>query len=89
MERQYVGIDLHRRSATIYRMSKEGDILGLRTHPEPALRARPGRGRSRTRFPRWSSSPPMAGTGPPICSKTSAPTSTSPMRSGTTGGRAG
>ena len=28
MERQYVGIDLHRRSATIYRMSKEGDVLG-------------------------------------------------------------
>jgi hypothetical protein len=28
MERQYVGIDLHRRSSTIYRMSAEGEVLG-------------------------------------------------------------
>ena len=28
MERQYVGIDLHRRSSTIYRMSGDGDVLG-------------------------------------------------------------
>ncbi len=28
MERQYVGIDLHRRSSTIYRMSAEGEMLG-------------------------------------------------------------
>ena len=28
MERQYVGIDLHRRSATIHRMSAEGELLG-------------------------------------------------------------
>ena len=28
MERQYVGIDLHRRSSTIYRMSEDGDLLG-------------------------------------------------------------
>jgi transposase len=28
MERQYVGIDLHRRSSTIYRMSADGEVLG-------------------------------------------------------------
>jgi transposase len=28
MERQYVGIDLHRRSTTIYRMAKDGQVLG-------------------------------------------------------------
>jgi len=28
MERQYVGIDLHRRSATIYRMAEGGEVLG-------------------------------------------------------------
>ncbi len=36
--------------------------------------------------PRWCSSPPMAGTGRPMFSKTSAPTCTSPTRSATTGG---
>jgi transposase len=28
MERQYVGIDLHRRSSTIYRMAEDGAVLG-------------------------------------------------------------
>jgi transposase len=28
MTRQYVGIDLHRRSSTIYRMSEDGEVLG-------------------------------------------------------------
>ncbi len=28
MERQYVGIDLHRRTSTIYRMDQEGKVLG-------------------------------------------------------------
>jgi hypothetical protein len=28
MERQYVGIDLHRRTSTIYRMNAEGEMLG-------------------------------------------------------------
>jgi len=28
MNRQYVGIDLHRRSSTIYRMSEDGEVLG-------------------------------------------------------------
>ena len=28
MERQYVGIDLHRRTSTIYRMSEDGEVLG-------------------------------------------------------------
>jgi hypothetical protein len=28
MERQYVGIDLHRRSSTIYRMTEDGEVLG-------------------------------------------------------------
>jgi transposase len=33
MERQYVGIDLHRRSATVYRMSAEGEMLGCTRIP--------------------------------------------------------
>ena len=28
MERQYVGIDLHRRSTTLYRMAENGEVLG-------------------------------------------------------------
>ncbi len=28
MSRQYVGIDLHRRTTTIYRMDEEGEVLG-------------------------------------------------------------
>ena len=28
MERQYVGIDLHRRSTTLYRMAEDGEMLG-------------------------------------------------------------
>lgn len=27
MQRQYVGIDLHRRSTTVYRMTEAGDLL--------------------------------------------------------------
>jgi len=33
MDRQYVGIDLHRRSATVYRMSAEGEMLGCSRIP--------------------------------------------------------
>src|SRR6516162_5111693 len=29
MERQYVGIDLHRRSTTVYRMAEDGEVLGI------------------------------------------------------------
>ncbi|HMK98866.1 MAG TPA: transposase, partial [Acidimicrobiales bacterium] len=37
MERQYVGIDLHRRSSTIYRMNAEGEMLGcVRIPSQPA-----------------------------------------------------
>jgi len=28
MERQYVGIDLHRRTSTVYRMAEDGEVLG-------------------------------------------------------------
>lgn len=28
MERQHVGIDLHRRTSTIYRMNADGEVLG-------------------------------------------------------------
>ena len=28
MERQYVGIDLHRRTSTVYRMTEDGEVLG-------------------------------------------------------------
>jgi hypothetical protein len=28
VERQYVGIDLHRRSTTVYRMAVDGEVLG-------------------------------------------------------------
>ena len=33
MERQYVGIDLHRRSSTIYRMTEDGEMLGCTRIP--------------------------------------------------------
>jgi transposase len=37
MERQYVGIDLHRRSSTIYRMTEGGEVLGCTRIPsQPA-----------------------------------------------------
>ena len=59
---------------------------GRRPRPACASRASPSSSprpwQKPDQIPRWSSSPPMAGTGPPICSKTSAPTSTSPIRSG-------
>jgi len=37
MERQYVGIDLHRRSSTIYRMNAEGEMLGCVRIPSQPL----------------------------------------------------
>jgi hypothetical protein len=41
MDRQYVGIDLHRRTSTIYRMSADGEMLGCTRLPsqpfEPAI----------------------------------------------------
>ncbi len=41
MERQYVGIDLHRRSSTIYRMSEDGEVLGcVRIPSQPSDLAR-------------------------------------------------
>ena len=41
MERQYVGIDLHRRSSTIYRMAEDGEVLGcVRIPSQPSDLAR-------------------------------------------------
>ena len=37
MDRQYVGIDLHRRSATVYRMTAEGEMLGCSRIPSQAF----------------------------------------------------
>ena len=37
MERQYVGIDLHRRTSTIYRMNAEGEVLGCVRIPSQPL----------------------------------------------------
>ena len=37
MERQYVGIDLHRRSSTVYRMNAEGEMLGCVRIPSQPL----------------------------------------------------
>jgi len=37
MKRQYVGIDLHRRSSTIYRMSSDGETLGCVRVPSQPL----------------------------------------------------
>lgn len=33
MKRRYVGIDLHRRSTTVYRMTEDGELLGCRRIP--------------------------------------------------------
>jgi transposase len=41
MERQYVGIDLHRRTSTVYRMSADGEMLGcVRIPSEPLALAK-------------------------------------------------
>ena len=85
---QYVGIDLHRRSSTIYRMAEDGEVLGVErilSQPFELAQAMAAAGPK----PRYSSNPPMAGTGRPICSKSSVPTCTWPMRSVTTGATAG
>ena len=37
MERQYVGIDLHRRTSTIYRMNADGEVLGCVRIPSQPL----------------------------------------------------
>ena len=37
MERQYVGIDLHRRSSTVFRMNAEGEMLGCVRIPSQPL----------------------------------------------------
>ena len=37
MKRQYVGIDLHRRSSSIYRMSEDGETLGCERVPSQPL----------------------------------------------------
>ncbi len=37
MERQYVGIDLHRRTSTVYRMSPDGEMLGCERIPSEPL----------------------------------------------------
>jgi len=33
MERQYVGIDLHRRNSVIYRMTADGEMVGCHRIP--------------------------------------------------------
>ncbi len=86
---QYVGIDLHRRSTTIYRMAEDGDVLGIErivsqpyelaqamaaAGPEPEVVLESTYG--------W-------GIGWPTSSRASAPMCISPMRSGTTGATAG
>ena len=68
-QRQYVGIDLHRRRSVIVRIteSRRGPRDGPRRQ-RPA-RVRAGRDGTADRTPRWPSKPPMAGTGRPTCSQ--------------------
>ena len=85
---QYVGIDLHRRSTTIVRMAEDGEVLGTERFVSQPFELTQAMAAAGPKSPRWSSNPPMAGTGRPMCSKTSAPTCTSPMHSATAGGTA-
>ena len=59
---QYVEIDLHRRSTTIYRMAEDVEVLATErfvSQPFELAQAMAAAGPN----PRWSSSPAMAGTG--------------------------
>jgi hypothetical protein len=66
MDRQYVGIDFHRRRSVIVRVSAAGEKLSSVGWRMIRWRSR-GRWRRRARIPRWSSRPPTGGTGWSIC----------------------
>ena len=85
---QYLRIDLHRRSTTIYRMAEDGEVLGFQRIVSQPFELAQAMAAARPK-PRCSSNPPVAGTGRPICSKSSVPTCTWLMRSATTGATAG
>jgi hypothetical protein len=88
MERQYVGIDLHRRSSTIYRMAEDGEVLGcvrIPSQPDDLAQAMAAAGES----PEVVRESTYGWYWQPICSKSSGRTCTSPMPSATTGGTAG
>ena len=81
MERQYVGIVLHRRITTIYRMAEDGEVLGTErivSQPFELAQAMAAAGPEPEVV---LESPPTAGIGPLTCSKTSGPTCTSPTPS--------
>jgi hypothetical protein len=82
---RYVGIDLHRRSTTIYRMTEDGAVLGTErivSQPFELAQAMAAAGRE----PEVVLESTYGWSGRPTSSKTSAPTCTSPTRSATTGG---
>jgi hypothetical protein len=84
MQRQYVGIDLHRRTSTIYRMSEAGETLDcVRIASEPLALAEAVSAAGPD--PEVVLSRPMAGTGRPMSSKTSALASIWRTPSATTG----
>jgi hypothetical protein len=93
MDRQYVGIDFHRRRSVIVRVSAAGEKLsGVRLANDPVAIAvavaeagpEPG-----ARSPEWSSRPPTAGTGWWICCGPAAPASIWRTRRASTGGSGG
>jgi hypothetical protein len=82
---QYVGIDLHRRSTTIVSMAEDGEVLSTErfvSQPFELARAMAAAGPE----PEVVLESTSGWYGPPMCSKSSAPTGTWPMRWGTTGG---
>ena len=82
---QYVGIDLHRGSTTIVRLTEDGEVLGtgrIVSQPFELAQAMAAAGPE----PEVVLNPPMAGIGRAMSSRTSAPSSTSPTPSVTTGG---
>jgi len=84
---QYVGIDLHRRGTTLYRMAEDGEVLGIERivgQPFELAQAMTAAGPE----PEVVLESTMAGTGQPRSSRTSEPTSISPTCSATTGATA-
>ncbi len=88
VERQYVGIDLHRRRSVIVRMEEDGEKLAtVRVDNDPVALGWRWRRRARTR--RWRWRPPRAGTGRSICCKRVGPRCTWCTPRAALGGSAG
>jgi len=83
-QRQYVGIDLHRRRSVIVRINDDGEVLEtVRVVNDPLQLALAMANAGQD--PEVALEATMAGIGRPICCKPRAPTCTSSIRSVCTG----